>query len=161
MCGKHCWMRSLPATCSAYAAMVQEFDIDTERLPLGTLSKDQVQMGYDVLERLRSALNGSGDSLERLSSEFYQVPGATLPSLACCLAARAHVEIRLCMHAMSNRAVPCPRQVSKLPCASLPQDAWNSAIWIIYLHVDIFTHVNLHVCVSPHTLPLPGLHAFL
>ncbi|KAL3130720.1 Poly [ADP-ribose] polymerase 3 [Trebouxia sp. C0009 RCD-2024] len=52
---------------------MQEFDIDTERLPLGTLSKDQVQRGYDVLERLRSALNGSGDSLERLSSEFYQV----------------------------------------------------------------------------------------
>lgn len=56
-------------------AALQEFDIDTERLPLGTLSKDQVQRGYDVLERLRSALNGSGDSLERLSSEFYQVPG--------------------------------------------------------------------------------------
>lgn len=59
--------------------MLQEFDIDTERLPLGTLSKDQVQRGYDVLERLRSALNGSGDSLERLSSEFYQVPVSTLP----------------------------------------------------------------------------------
>ena len=54
--------------------LLQEFDIDTERLPLGTLSKHQVQRGYDVLERLRSALNGSGESLERLSSEFYQVP---------------------------------------------------------------------------------------
>lgn len=63
-------------TSSAYAlpAVFQEFDIDTERLPLGTLSKDQVQRGYDVLERLRSALTGSGDFLERLSSEFYQVP---------------------------------------------------------------------------------------
>lgn len=59
---------------------MQEFDIDTERLPLGTLSKDQVQRGYDVLERLRSALNGSADSLERLSSEFYQVLVSTLPS---------------------------------------------------------------------------------
>lgn len=52
---------------------MQEFDIDTERLPLGTLSKGQVQRGYDVLERIRAALNGSADSLERLSSEFYQV----------------------------------------------------------------------------------------
>lgn len=53
---------------------LQEFDIDTERLPLGQLSKDQVQRGYAVLERLRAAINGGGESLERLSSEFYQVP---------------------------------------------------------------------------------------
>ena len=72
-------------TCSAYAlhAVLQEFDIDTERLPLGTLSKDQVQRGYDVLERLRSALGGSGHSLERLSSEFYQVTVSMLHQLAC------------------------------------------------------------------------------
>jgi hypothetical protein len=53
--------------------VLQEFDIDTERLPLGQLSKDQVQMGYDVLERIRTAINTGGKSLERLSSEFYQV----------------------------------------------------------------------------------------
>ncbi|DBA71958.1 TPA: Poly [ADP-ribose] polymerase 3 [Trebouxia sp. C0005] len=52
---------------------MQEFDIDTERLPLGQLSKEQVQRGYDVLERIRTALNSGGESLERLSSEFYQV----------------------------------------------------------------------------------------
>jgi len=52
---------------------VQEFDIDTQRLPLGQLSKDQVQRGYNVLERLRAALSGGGNMLERLSSEFYQV----------------------------------------------------------------------------------------
>ena len=53
--------------------LVQEFDIDTERLPLGQLSKEQVQRGYDVLERLRAAITGGGESLEKLSSEFYQV----------------------------------------------------------------------------------------
>lgn len=53
--------------------LMQEFDIDTERLPLGQLSKEQVQRGYDVLERLRVAINNGGESLERLSSEFYQV----------------------------------------------------------------------------------------
>ena len=53
--------------------LMQEFDIDTERLPLGQLSKEQVQRGYDVLERLRVAINNRGESLERLSSEFYQV----------------------------------------------------------------------------------------
>lgn len=52
---------------------MQDFDIYTERLPLGQLSQEQVQRGYDVLERLRAALAGSGGSLERLSSEFYQV----------------------------------------------------------------------------------------
>ena len=57
----------------AFWILLQEFDIDTERLPLGTLSKAQVQRGYDVLERIRAALNGSAESLERLSSEFYQV----------------------------------------------------------------------------------------
>ena len=54
-------------------AVLQEFDIDTEKLPLGQLSKQQVQRGYDVLERLRTAISGGGESLERLSSEFYQV----------------------------------------------------------------------------------------
>ena len=53
--------------------MSQEFDIDTEKLPLGQLSKQQVQRGYDVLERLRTAICGGGESLERLSSEFYQL----------------------------------------------------------------------------------------
>lgn len=61
----------------------QDFDIDTERLPLGQLSQEQVQRGYDVLERLRAALAGTGGSLERLSSEFYQVraAGATASAL--------------------------------------------------------------------------------
>ena len=61
---------------------MQDFDIDTERLPLGNLSRDQVQRGYNVLERLRSALNGAQESLERLSSEFYQV---ALPVPQCCM----------------------------------------------------------------------------
>ena len=54
---------------------MQEYDIDTDRLPLGQLSKHQVQMGYDVLERLRDALKTTPGStvLEKLSSEFYQV----------------------------------------------------------------------------------------
>ena len=58
---------------------MQEFDIDTEKLPLGQLSQDQVQRGYDVLERLRAAINAGGQSLAELSSEFYQVRG-TAPS---------------------------------------------------------------------------------
>ncbi len=58
---------------------LQEFDIDTERLPLGQLSKEQVQRGYDVLERIRTALNSGGESLERLSSEFYQVSTTASP----------------------------------------------------------------------------------
>lgn len=43
-------------------------------MPLGQLSTDQVQRGYEVLERIRKALHGrSGKtSLEMLSSEFYQ-----------------------------------------------------------------------------------------
>ncbi|KAK9841524.1 hypothetical protein WJX74_007215 [Apatococcus lobatus] len=54
---------------------MQDFDIDTDRMPLGQLSKDQVQRGYEVLERIRKALQSrSGKApLEALSSEFYQV----------------------------------------------------------------------------------------
>lgn len=55
------------------AVCMQEFDIDTDRLPLGQLSKIQIQRGYDVLNRLRDALKAKDKSLERLSSEFYQV----------------------------------------------------------------------------------------
>lgn len=88
--------------------MLQEFDIDTERLPLGTLSKDQVQRGYDVLERLRSALDGSGDSLERLSSEFYQVPVSTLPfqPLACCICGLLG-SVKLGVHAGKQHCSSC------------------------------------------------------
>ena len=55
------------------AVCMQEFDIDTDRLPLGQLSKIQIQRGYDVLNRLRDALKGKDNSLEKLSSEFCQV----------------------------------------------------------------------------------------
>lgn len=54
------------------AICMQEYDIDTDRLPLGQLSKIQMQRGYDVLTRLRDALKAKDNSLERLSSEFYQ-----------------------------------------------------------------------------------------
>ena len=57
----------------SFCYALQEFDIDTDRLPLGQLSKEQVQRGYHVLERIRSTLSGGTDSLESLSSEFYQV----------------------------------------------------------------------------------------
>ena len=55
-------------------AWVQDFNIDTDRMPLGQLSKEQVQRGYAVLERIRKAIStrSGSSSLQDLSSEFYQ-----------------------------------------------------------------------------------------
>ena len=50
-------------------------------MPLGQLSTEQVQRGYEVLERIRKVLGGrSGKtSLEMLSSEFYQASQTPWP----------------------------------------------------------------------------------
>lgn len=113
--------------------MLQEFDIDTERLPLGTLSKDQVQRGYDVLERLRSALNGSGDSLERLSSEFYQV--------ACCHLANLHTTYLL--HPQ------CCRQAQlQVACTCRQAATFRMLFWQKNTHTSPLMPPALHACLS-------------
>jgi len=66
---------------------MKEFEIDLERLPLGNLSKTQIEKGYMVLKKIQKALDKSrtddddddededdddfDDSLEALSSRFY------------------------------------------------------------------------------------------
>lgn len=69
---------------------MKEFEIDLERLPLGNLSKSQIEKGYKVLQQIQKALDKSkanesdddgsddeesdddfDDSLEALSSKFY------------------------------------------------------------------------------------------
>jgi poly [ADP-ribose] polymerase len=60
---------------------LKEMDIDTDQMPLGTLSDSQLAKGYEVLERIESYMNqsssrlGADKSLQRmlkaLSNEFY------------------------------------------------------------------------------------------
>jgi poly [ADP-ribose] polymerase len=58
-----------------FVGAMSEFDIDTKKMPLGNLSKKQVQRGFEVLVEIQDALdNGpSSGQLARLSSHFYTV----------------------------------------------------------------------------------------
>jgi len=51
------------------------FNIDTEKMPLGKISKTQIQRGYEVLEEIEDVIKGNNKSsgLERLWSTFYTV----------------------------------------------------------------------------------------
>lgn len=53
-------------------ATLKEFEIDTSRMPLGKLSKDQLKLGYEILKDLQEAIqNGDHSEIVELSSEFY------------------------------------------------------------------------------------------
>ncbi|MDG1482028.1 MAG: WGR domain-containing protein [Myxococcota bacterium] len=58
-----------------FVGAMSEFDIDTKKMPLGKLSKKQVQRGYDMLVEIQAALDSSLSQrqLARLSSHFYTV----------------------------------------------------------------------------------------
>ena len=54
--------------------LLREYEIDTKKMPLGKLSKNQVKNGYEVLKRIQNILDGDDDDdddLEGLSSRFY------------------------------------------------------------------------------------------
>lgn len=56
------------------ASATQRFDIDVKKMPLGNLSKAQVQKGYDVLTELRAAIVANDSSeVATLTSRFYTV----------------------------------------------------------------------------------------
>ncbi|KAL9652790.1 hypothetical protein ABK040_010822 [Willaertia magna] len=57
---------------SFIADTMREFELDIDKLPLGKLSKAQIQNGYGFLTRIQDALDGKSDEdLEELSSRFY------------------------------------------------------------------------------------------
>ena len=61
------WVLTLGASL-----LLQGFELDMVRMPLGQLSTAQVQRGYEVLGGVRNALAGlSSECLVTLSSEFY------------------------------------------------------------------------------------------
>ncbi|KAF0974778.1 hypothetical protein FDP41_006252 [Naegleria fowleri] len=53
--------------------LLKEYEIDTNKLPLGKLSKNQVQKGYEILKKIQDVLDGknTSDDLESLSSRFF------------------------------------------------------------------------------------------
>jgi len=53
-----------------FKSQMKKLDIDTDKLPLGKLSKSQIDKGFDVLDQIEDAIENGGD-LERLSSLFY------------------------------------------------------------------------------------------
>jgi poly [ADP-ribose] polymerase 2/3/4 len=55
-----------------FKGAMASFDIDVKKMPLGQLTKAQVQKGYEVLEELEDAINGRrSKAIEELSSRFY------------------------------------------------------------------------------------------
>jgi poly [ADP-ribose] polymerase len=55
-----------------FKGAMASFDIDVKKMPLGQLSKAQVQKGYQVLEELESAIQASSaKSINEISSRFY------------------------------------------------------------------------------------------
>ena len=53
---------------------MQRFDIDVKKMPLGNLSKTQVQKGVDVLNELKTAIAAANVAdVARLTSRFYTV----------------------------------------------------------------------------------------
>jgi poly [ADP-ribose] polymerase len=63
------------------AALV-ELEIDTEKMPLGKIRQSQIDIAYDILNKINQNLDDE-DEIERLSSEFYtlvpQVFGMKVP----------------------------------------------------------------------------------
>src|SRR5947208_5733709 len=55
-----------------FKGAMASFDIDVKKMPLGQLTKHQVQKGYEVLEELEEAIQGRKAKLiDGLSSRFY------------------------------------------------------------------------------------------
>ncbi len=55
-----------------FRGAMASFDIDVKKMPLGQLTKSQVQKGYEVLEDLEAAIQGKkGKLINDLSSRFY------------------------------------------------------------------------------------------
>uniref|UniRef100_G0TVS4 Poly [ADP-ribose] polymerase n=1 Tax=Trypanosoma vivax (strain Y486) TaxID=1055687 RepID=G0TVS4_TRYVY len=50
---------------------LREFEIDTNRMPLGKISKGQVLQAYSVLKEVEECLGAHASKLEELSSRFY------------------------------------------------------------------------------------------
>jgi len=57
-----------------FTGQLLKYEIDVKQLPLGKLNKNQIQKGFDVLERLEDAVaRKATKDLERLTSEFYTI----------------------------------------------------------------------------------------
>src|SRR5205823_577707 len=55
-----------------FRGAMASFDIDVKKMPLGQLTKGQVQKGYEVLEELETAIeSSSAKGINDLSSRFY------------------------------------------------------------------------------------------
>jgi len=57
-----------------FTDQMSHYDINVKQLPLGKLNKNQIDKGFDVLERLEDALTrNKSTELQKLTSEFYTI----------------------------------------------------------------------------------------
>lgn len=57
-----------------FKGAMASFDIDVKKMPLGALSKSQVEKGFEVLEELEEAIEGKKNKkIEEVTSRFYTV----------------------------------------------------------------------------------------
>jgi poly [ADP-ribose] polymerase 2/3/4 len=58
-----------------FKEQLKTFEIDVEKMPLGKLSQEQIKKGFQVLEKLKTALdnNEKKSVMAEISSEFYTV----------------------------------------------------------------------------------------
>ena len=119
------------------------------------------------MERLRSALNGSGESLERLSSEFYQVPGTTFPPL--CLLPIQHAYLGSCwyqiVYAVLCSAVRAHNSVSRRWCVRYQSSGMPQLVRHTFACLYLRTHPPLPacmlVCTQGFACPCTELTAFI
>jgi len=55
-----------------FKEQMKKFDIDVKKLPLGALSKNQINKGYACLDKIENAIN-KGKSVEELTNQFYTI----------------------------------------------------------------------------------------
>jgi poly [ADP-ribose] polymerase len=57
-----------------FKQQMKKFDLDVKKMPLGKLSANQIEKGYEVLEEIGEALSsGKRKNLDALCSKFYTV----------------------------------------------------------------------------------------
>jgi len=64
---------SLIFSDSTFNEQLLQQEIDPERMPLGKLSKEQIKKGFQVLEKIKSDMEGSKKDLSSLSSQFWTI----------------------------------------------------------------------------------------
>lgn len=166
-----------------YVAAMSEFDIDTKKMPLGQLSKAQVQRGFDVLVEIQDALDHASTQhkLAALSSHFYTVIphafGRRRPPLIDSaeklrikldmLNVLSDIELALAIHEdaqvthQQQQANPLDKNYASLKCALTPVDKKSDEYAMIdtYLKATRGSYGRSHTIVDAFRADRTGTDA--